>query len=60
MSDAQAPINKKNSPIYTGEYNLVDKLAVRIPRVGNTYAPTNEGQIAELEYQVTQGRVVKE
>ena len=60
MNDPQTPISKKNSPTYTGEYNLVDKLAVRIPRVGNTYVPTNEGQIAELEYQITQGRVVKE
>ena len=51
---------KKGSVVYTGDYGLTDKLAVRIPRIGNEYFPTNEGQVAELEYQVSQGRVVKE
>lgn len=54
------PVRKKGAVVYTGDFSLVDKLAVRIPKVGNEYEPTNKGQVEELEYQVTQGRVTKE
>ena len=45
--------------IYRGEYRLLDKRAVPIPKILDVYSPQNEDQVAELEYQVSQGRVIK-
>ena len=45
--------------IYQGEYRLLDKRAVPIPKILAVYNPQNDDQVAELEYQVSQGRVTK-
>lgn len=54
---SSGPIYKKGT--YTGEYRILDTKATPIPRFGNEYKPANEDQIACLDYQVKQGRVIK-
>ncbi len=46
-------------PIYSGDFRILNKYAVAIEKVGVIYKPKNAEEIAELEYQVAQGRVLK-
>lgn len=45
--------------VYTGNFRILNKYASPIRKVGDIYEPKDEGEIAELEYQVSQGRVTK-
>lgn len=57
--EAEAVTYLPGTVIYRGEYRLLDKRAVPIPKVLDVYSPQNDDQVAELEYQVSQGRVIK-
>lgn len=57
--EAEAVTYPPGTVIYRGEYRLLDKRAVPIPKVLDVYSPQNDDQVAELEYQVSQGRVIK-
>ena len=60
LLDAKKEVEAKAGACYFGDFRLVSKNAQPIKRIGNEYFPASDDDIAELEYQVSQGRVTKE